>query len=53
MEQLLKLEWNPQSDITAYELALCMPYLLANRYWPSSEIDQNLTHFRNFTITEV
>ncbi len=27
----LIIEWQPKEDITTYELALCMPYLLINR----------------------
>lgn len=31
--------WQPQSDITAYELALCLPVLTATGYGAGEQID--------------
>ena len=28
----LEMRWQPKEDITAYELAKCLPYLLRNSY---------------------
>lgn len=51
---IIKLEWNPQPDITAYELAQCMPYLLdINRIIPTASIDLNQDFFRNFNVIEL
>ncbi len=47
----LIIEWQPKEDITTYELALCMPYLLINRIMPS-QVDLELPHFRHFKITD-
>ena len=47
----LIIEWQSKEDITTYELALCMPYLLINRIMPS-QVNLDLPHFRHFKITD-
>ena len=37
----LEMRWQPKEDITAYELAKCLPYLLRNSYVMPFEIDTN------------
>ena len=34
----LEMRWQPKEDITAYELAKCLPYLLRNSYVMPFEI---------------
>ena len=46
----LEMTWQPKEDITAYELSLCMLYLLRLSSVMPSEIDVNLKHFRHFKI---
>ena len=46
----LQIRWTPKEDITAYELALCLPYL--NRMVYSYDIDQSLPIFRHFEIID-
>jgi hypothetical protein len=48
--QPLKMTWQPREDITTYELAMCLPYLLSNRFIMPHEVDENLSHFRHFFI---
>jgi len=45
----LQMEWQPKEDITAYELAMYLPYL--SRIVMPYEINVNLPHFRHFKIT--
>ena len=46
----LQMKWKPRVDITTYELALCLPYLLQGNRWMPSQIDTELSHFRHFEI---
>ena len=46
------MRWQPKEDITAYELAKCLPYLLRNSYVMPFEIDTNENHFRHFVIND-
>ncbi len=46
----LEMTWQPKKDITAYELSLCIPYLLRQSGIMPHEIDVNLKHFRHFKI---
>lgn len=39
-----KYEWRPKEDITAYELALCLPYLLGG----TLEKDESIPFHRHF-----
>ena len=48
----LEMRWQPKEDITAYELAKCLPYLLRNSYVMPFEIDTNENHFRHFVIND-
>jgi hypothetical protein len=47
--QPIQMSWKPKEDITAYELALCIPYIIRFNIMPF-EIDQSLPHFRHFEI---
>lgn len=47
----LQMEWQPKEDITAYELALCMPYLVRHSAVMPYEVDTNDKHLRHFKIT--
>ena len=44
----LKMIWDPKEDITAHELALCLPYFFMQV--APNEIDDSLPHFRHFKI---
>lgn len=44
----LKMIWDPKEDITAHELALCLPYFFMQV--APNEIDYSLPHFRHFKI---
>lgn len=46
----LQMEWRPKEDITAHELALCLPHFFG--YYKPDEIDVSLPHFRHFKITD-
>lgn len=46
----LEMCWEPKEDITAYELALCLPYFNYNHGIMSYQIDETLPHFRHFKI---
>ena len=48
----LEMIWQPKEDITAYELAMCLPYLFRDRRIMPYEIDKSLPHFRHFKITD-
>ncbi len=48
----LEMRWQPKEDITTYELAKCLPYLLRSRSTMPYEIDKSETHFRHFEIIE-
>ena len=48
----LKMEWQPKEDITTYELALCMQYLVRLSAVMPYEVDHNDKHLRHFKITD-
>ena len=48
----LQMEWQPKEDITTYELALCMPYLVRHNAVIPYEVDANDKHLRHFKITD-
>ena len=50
--QPITLRWQPKEDITTYELALCMPYLLYHGPFVPHIIDKTLPHFRHFEIID-
>jgi len=47
----LQMEWQPKEDITTYELALCMQYLVRHNAVMPYEVDINDKHLRHFKIT--
>ena len=51
MLQPLRMQWKPQKDITAYELAQCFPYMMGQRVMPG-EIGSE-TFFRHFEIIDI
>lgn len=48
----LQMEWQPKEDITAYELAICLPYFFRTNGVMPYEVDMEVTHFRHFKITD-
>lgn len=48
----LQMEWQPKEDITAYELAMCLPYFFRPTGVMPYEVDTALPHFRHFKITD-
>jgi hypothetical protein len=48
----LQMEWQPKEDITIYELALCMKYLVRYNAVMPYEVDTNDKHLRHFKITD-
>ena len=48
----LQMEWQPKEDITTYELALCMKYLVRYNAVMPYEVDTNDKHLRHFKITD-
>jgi hypothetical protein len=48
----LEMIWQPKEDITAYELAMCLPYFFMNRGVMSYEVDKSLPHLRHFKIID-
>ncbi len=48
----LQMEWKPKEDITTYELALCMQYLVRYNSVMPYEVDTNDKHLRHFKITD-
>jgi hypothetical protein len=48
----LEMRWQPKEDITTYELAKCLPYLLRVNSIMPYEIDKTENHFRHFEIIE-
>jgi hypothetical protein len=48
----LQMEWQPKEDITTYELALCMQYLVRHNAVMPYEVDTNDKHLRHFKITD-
>ncbi len=48
----VEMIWQPKEDITAYELAMCLPYFLRSHRVMPCEVDKSLSHFRHFKITD-
>ena len=48
----LQMEWQPKEDITIYELALCVQYLVRHNAVMPYEVDINDKHLRHFKITD-
>ena len=48
----LEMRWQPKEDITTYELAKCLPYLLRVNSIMPYEIDKTENHFRHFDIID-
>jgi len=48
----LEMRWKPKEDITTYELAKCLPYLLRYNCIMPYEIDKTEVHFRHFEIID-
>ena len=48
----LTMYWNPKEDITSYELALCIPFLIRFTSVMPSEVDKSQKHFRHFEIID-
>ena len=48
----LEMRWKPKEDITTYELAKCLPYLLRYNGPMPYEIDKTEKHFRHFEIID-
>lgn len=48
----LEMRWKPKEDISTYELAKCLPYLLRIINIMPYEVDKNENHFRHFEITD-
>ena len=48
----LEMIWQPKEDITTYELAKCLPYLLRYNGTMPYEIDKSELHFRHFDIID-
>lgn len=48
----LEMRWQPKEDITIYELAKCLPYLLRYNGTMPYEIDKTENHFRHFEIID-
>ena len=48
----LEMRWQPKEDITTYELAKCLPYLLRHNGIMPYEIDKTENYFRHFDIID-
>lgn len=48
----LEMRWQPKEDITTYELAKCLPYLLRVNSIMPYVIDKTENHFRHFEIID-
>lgn len=48
----LEMIWQPQEDITVYELALCLPYFYTHCAIMPYNIDKSLYHLRHFYIRD-
>lgn len=48
----LQMIWKPKEDITTYELALCLPYIVRQNDVMPYEIDKSLTYLRHFEIID-
>ena len=49
----LEMRWKPKEDITTYELAKCLPYLIRYNAIMPYEIDKTEVHFRHFEIIDL
>lgn len=52
MVQPLQLTWDPKEDITTYELAKCMPFLLDHRSIMPYLVNKNAPEMRHFKIVD-
>jgi hypothetical protein len=48
----LEMRWKPKEDISTYELAKCLPYLIRYNAVMPYEIDKTEIHFRHFEIVD-
>ena len=48
----LEMRWKPKEDISTYELAKCLPYLIRYNAVMPYEIDKSEIHFRHFEIID-
>lgn len=48
--QPLRMVWKPKDDITTYELAMCLQYLLRNGFVMPYEVNKDEPHMRHFEI---
>ena len=48
----LQFYWKPKEDITSFELALCIPFLIRFTSIMPSEVDKSQKHFRHFEIID-
>ena len=48
----LKMHWEPKEDITTFELAQCLPYLMRTHGAMPWEVDLNEPHFRHFRVID-
>lgn len=48
----LEMIWQPKEDITAYELAMCLPFFFRTHGVMPYEIDKSLSYFRHFKIVD-
>jgi len=46
----LRMAWKPKEDISTYELAMCLPYLLRQTFVMPYEVDKAEPHMRHFEI---
>lgn len=52
LTQPLYMEWNPKEDMTAYELALCLKYLLRRGSVMPCEVNLEDDYLRHFDIID-
>jgi hypothetical protein len=48
----LEMRWKPKEDISTYELAKCLPYLIRYNAVMPYEVDRTEIHFRHFDIID-
>jgi hypothetical protein len=48
----LEIRFEPKEDITTFELAKCLPYLLNRHGVMPFQVDKTENHFRHFVITD-
>ena len=46
----LRMAWKPKEDISTYELAMCLPYLLRHTFVMPYEVNKEEPHMRHFEI---